>query len=60
MMPTYRVSWIHRTRTFATVTADSEAEAIEKAKCGEHNDDVDTEPGKDDARTFKVDAEIAP
>ena len=59
-MPTYRVSWIHRTQSFATVTAENEREAIEKAKRGEHNDDVDTEPGKDDMRTFKVDAEIAP
>lgn len=59
-MTTYRVSWIDRTRAWATVTAESEKEALEKAKRGEHNDDTDTDPGDADMRTFKVDGEIAP
>lgn len=57
-MPTYRISWIHREKYWATVDADSPGEAIEKAKRGEHNDDSDSDTGSDDLRTFKCDGEI--
>ena len=57
-MPIYRVSWIQKTHCWATVDAETEEEAIKKAKEGEYNDDCDTDPGDNDYRTFKCDGEV--
>jgi hypothetical protein len=54
-MPTYRVSWQQITQCWATVNADSPEEAVSKAKRGEHNDDVDTDPGPDIMKTYHCD-----
>jgi len=43
-MTTFRVEGFYLTSMHATVEADTEKEAIEKAYGGDHNDDVDTEP----------------
>lgn len=59
-MPTYKVSWIHREQYWATVDADSPEEAVAKAKMGEHNNDCDSDTGKDDMRSFKCEGEVYP
>ena len=58
-MPTYRVSWKQYTHCWATVEADSEDEAIEKAKRGQYNDDCDTDPGENIMKSYKCDG-LAP
>lgn len=52
-MPIYRVTWKHYTHCTATVEANSETEAIEKAQNGEYRDDIDTEPGANIPRSFE-------
>lgn len=52
-MPTYKVSWKAQISCWDTVDADSEEEAIEKAKRGEYNDDCDTDPDRDVPNSYK-------
>jgi hypothetical protein len=54
-MPRYKVSWQQYTSCWATVDAESEEEAVAKAKKGEHNDDVDTDPGDNILKTYTCD-----
>ena len=54
-MATYKVSWQQITHCWATVEADSPEEAVEKAKRGENNDDVDTDPGASIPKSFTCD-----
>lgn len=58
-MPTYMVRWKQYTNCWATVDAENEKEAIEKAKRGEHNDDCDTDPGDDILASYKCDGLVA-
>jgi|LGVD01.1.fsa_nt_gb hypothetical protein len=52
---TYRVRWHQITHCWATVNAKSEKEAIEKAKRGENNDDVDTDAGPEVMKSYTCD-----
>jgi len=57
-MPTFRILWKETINAWATVDAESEEEAIEKAKLGEYNDDKDTDPADGKGRYYQCDGEV--
>ena len=56
-MPRYLVSWYEKVPFYSPITAESEEEAIEKARRGEY-EDVDSDGGTAIKNSFKVEHQI--